>query len=226
MSAVRKIALLITCVAASACGHRQPPQETKPPVALGKLPEFARLPNAATPTPIVVAQAETTPAATPKPTPTKAPGEIDTASLPKEALKPIDIEADIFEVNAKEKKGVFRGSVVARQGDVTIRANRVEALYSKQANAIVKAVAEGGVTVTSGAKVGKADRAEFNNDQRTVVLSGEPRLWEEGSLLEGREIIFHVDDGRVECFECSLDLDPTRLQEMQDDIRRTPAPGP
>lgn len=166
-------------------------------------------------------------ATAPAPTPTLAPGEIDTASLPKEALKPIDIDADVFEVNAKEKKGVFRGNVVARQGDVTIRATRVEALYSKQANAIVKAVAEGGVTVTSGTKVAKADRAAFNNDQRTVVLSGEPRLWEEGSLLEGREIIFHVDDGTVECFECSIDLDPTRLQEMQNDVRRgVPAPAP
>jgi len=178
--------------------------------------------------PVVVAQASPAASASPSPsaTPKKAPSEIDTASLPKEALKPIDIDADVFEVNAKEKKGVFRGNVVARQGDVTIRAMRVEVLYSKQANAVVKAVAEGGVTVTSGTKVGKADHAEFNNDQRTVVLSGEPRLWEEGSLLEGREIIFHVDDGRVECFECSMDLDPTRLQEMQDDIRRTPAPGP
>ena len=163
-----------------------------------------------------------TPVASASPKPTVDPRTIDTSSLPKEALKPIDIDADVFEVNAKEKIGVFKGNVVARQGDVTIRATRVEALYSKQANAVVKAIAEGGVTVTSGAKVGKADRAEFNNDQRTVVLSGEPRLWEEGSLLEGREIIFHVDDGRVECFECSIDLDPTRLQEMNEDMRRPP----
>ena len=200
-------------------------------MVVGQLPADARVGSPAE----IVAQAGTaTPAptpdtapapATPSPTRTKAPSEIDTSSLPKEALKPIDIDADVFEVNAKEKKGVFRGNVVARQGDVTIRATRVEALYSKQANAIVKAVAEGGVTVTSGTKVAKADRAEFNNDQRTIVLSGEPRLWEEGSLLEGREIIFHVDDGRVECFECSIDLDPTRLQEMQDDIRRPSPPG-
>lgn len=221
---MRGLLFVAILAASAACVHRDPPAKVarpqKPPVVVGQLPAEARVDAASGVN--LVAQAET-PA--PSPTPTKAPGEIDTASLPKEALKPIDIDADVFEVNAKEKKGVFKGNVVARQGDVTIRAMRVEALYSKQANAIVKAVAEGGVTVTSGTKVGKADRAEFNNDQRTVVLSGEPRLWEEGSLLEGREIIFHVDDGRVECYECSIDLDPTRLQEMQDDIRRPSPPG-
>lgn len=182
---------------------------------------------------VAVAQTTSTPTAptvnrTPAPAATPAAG--GTPALPKEALKPIDVDADVVEFDAKEKKGTFRGNVVARQGDVTVRAMRVEAIYAKQEGAntttISKAVAEGGVTVTSGTKVGKADRAEFNNDQRTIVLSGEPRLWEEGSLLEGREIVFHVDDGRVECFECSIDVDPTRLQEMQDDIRRTPtAPG-
>jgi lipopolysaccharide export system protein LptA len=152
----------------------------------------------------------------PSPSPVSSPD-----NLPKEALKPIDIDADVFQVDSKQKTGVFKGNVVARQGDVTIRAQQVEASYSKTANAIVKAVAEGGVTVTSGAKVGKADRAEFNNDQRTVVLSGEPRLWEEGSVLEGKQIVFHVDDGRVECFECSIDVDPTRIQQMQEDVNRT-----
>lgn len=143
-----------------------------------------------------------------------------TPSLPKEALQPIDIDADVFEVDGKMKRGVFRGNVRARQGDVRLLADQIEAEYSKAANGIVKAVAQGQVTVTSGAKVGKASRAEFNNDQRTIVLSGEPRLWEEGTVLEGREIVFHVDDGRVECFECSIDVDPTRIQEMTDDAKK------
>lgn len=216
--ALRAGAILVAATSAASSAAHQRPAQASPARSFTVVPLFAQPPGA---------DPRVRTAESPRPTPARAPGEIDTASLPKEALKPIDIEADVFEVNAKEKKGVFRGNVVARQGDVTIRATRVEALYSKQANAIVKAVAEGGVTVTTGTKVGKSDRAEFNNDQRTVVLSGEPRLWEEGSLLEGREIVFHVDDGRVECFECSIDLDPSRLQEMQEDVRRGPtAPLP
>ncbi len=148
-------------------------------------------------------------------TPTATPG-----ALPKEALQPIDIDADVFEVDGRVKKGTFRGRVIARQGDVRLMADQIEAEYSKNANGIVKAIAQGQVTVTSGAKVGKASKAEFNNDQRTIVLSGDPRLWEEGTVLEGREIVFHVDDGRVECFECSIDVDPTRIQEMTDDAKK------
>ena len=155
-------------------------------------------------------------AAAASPAPSPAPAISKETKLPPEALKPIDVDADVFEVSGKEKRGVFRGNVVARQGDVTIRASRVEAFYSKSLSAIVKAVAEGGVTVTSGGKVGRAEKAEFNNEQRTIVLTGEPRLLEEGTVLEGREIVFHVDDGRVECFECSIDVDPALVKEMKD----------
>lgn len=145
-------------------------------------------------------------------------------SLPTEALQPIEILADTFEADGKLKRGVFRGNVIAKQGDVRLMANQIEAEYSKVANGIVKAIAQGQVTVTSGAKVGKAARAEFNNDQRTIVLSGEPRLWEEGTVLEGRELVFHVDDGRVECFECSLVVDPSQIQEMTDDAKKHQRP--
>ncbi len=152
------------------------------------------------------------------------PGEPIPGTKPEE-LRPIDVDADQFELSGRDTRGVFRGNVVARQGDVTIRATAVDATYSQKANAIVQAVATGEVTVTSGAKVGKSERAEFDNGRRTVVLSGEPRLWEEGTVLEGREIVFHVDDGRVECFDCSIDVDPERIQEMQTNGTATPPPS-
>src|SRR4051812_4578534 len=83
--------------------------------------------------------------------PVAASSPADGVALPmKEGLKPIDIDADLFEVSGKEKRGVFKGNVVARQGDITIRATKVEASYSKESHGITKAVADGGVTVTSG----------------------------------------------------------------------------
>ena len=173
--------------------------------------------QAATPTPAAMA----TPAATATPAASASASAAAPAAtaIPKEALKPIDIDADVFEVSGKEKRGVFRGNVVARQGDVTIRAERVEATYSKEVKGITKAVADGGVTVTSGTKVGKSNRAEFDNETRTIILTGEPRLWEEGSVVEGKTITFHVDDGRVECFDCSIDVDPSKVQNLQNDIK-------
>ena len=173
-------------------------------------------------TPALAQSSNEKPAATSATSPVPAASPTASAAAlalpPREGLKPIDIDADVFEVSGKDKRGVFKGNVVARQGDITIRASRVEANYSKEAHGITKAVADGGVTVTSGTKVGKSDRAEFNNDQRTVILTGEPRLWEEGSVLEGKQIIFHVDDGRVECFECSIDVDPAKVQQMNKDV--------
>ena len=196
------MAVALVCAGCATHAHAQ----SRPVLlaAASPAPSVASTPAAVAATPETVAS----------PAPTAA------SSLPKEALKPIDIDADVFEVSGKEKRGVFRGNVIARQGDVTIRASRVEATYSATVKGITKAVAEGGVTVTTGTKVGKSDRAEFNNDERTIVLSGEPRLWEEGSILEGKQIVFHVDDGRVECFECSIDVDPSKVQQMTDPTKR------
>lgn len=191
-------------------------------VTLGWL-AFAHAQSAETPP--VEAQTGTTPETPAKagPKPKAGSGPAKEERIPQEALQPIDIDADVFEADGREKRGVFRGNVIARQGDVTIRAERIEARYSRQANAITTAAADGGVTVTSGGKVGKASRAEFDNARRTVILTGDPRLWEEGTVLEGRRIVFHVDDGRVECFECSVDVDPARIQEMTDESSKLPA---
>jgi lipopolysaccharide export system protein LptA len=153
--------------------------------------------------------------------PKAAPAASPVASLPPEAMQPIAINAKHFEIG-RDKTGVFTGNVVAKQGEVTIRAQEVVASYSAQAKAVVRAIAKGGVTVTSQEKVGQAERAEFDNDARTVVLSGEPRLWEDNNLMEGERIVFHVDDGTVECFECHGAIDPERLGDEAK--KRVPTP--
>ena len=157
---------------------------------------------------LLAAIATATPAATAAATP-----------LP-QSLQPIAVQALHFEF-AKDGSGLFSGNVIAKQGDVTLRAAEVVAHYSPKEKVIADAVADGGVTVTSQKKVVQSDKAVFDNAARTIVLTGEPRVWEDGSLLEGERVVFHVDDGNVQCFSCSLTFDPAKAKEMQDELKKS-----
>ncbi len=49
------------------------------------------------------------------------------------ANKPIDIEADLLEVDDRQKQATFRGNVVARQGDFSLRSRELVVSYSGRA---------------------------------------------------------------------------------------------
>src|SRR5688572_29223956 len=105
-------------------------------------------------------------------------------------LLPISIDWDQSDTirTGAETKLLLKGNVMARQGDVSVRADRVEATYLNTPRQISRIVAEGEVTVTWGTKMARADRAEFDNAGRTIRLVGAPTVVEEWGILAAREI--------------------------------------
>lgn len=128
-------------------------------------------------------------------------------------LKPISIQYGSSELITKgsEKKLILKSAVMATQGDLAIRAERVEASFDSSARSIRRITADGGVTVTSGDMIGRAERAEFDNEKRTVTLSGGPTVLDQGAILRAETITLHVDESRVECARCSVEVDPARV---------------
>lgn len=128
-------------------------------------------------------------------------------------LKPVSIHYGSSELITKgaEKKLILKGAVMATQGDLSIRAERVEASFESSPGAIRRITADGGVTVTSGDMIGRAERAEFDNAARTVTLSGGPTVLDQGAILRAETITLHVDESRVECARCSVEVDPARV---------------
>jgi lipopolysaccharide export system protein LptA len=57
--------------------------------------------------------------------------------------------------------------------------------------------AEGEVRLVSGKTVATAAAAFFQDQERQVVLSGEPEVRSEGSVLQGKEIVFFLADQRA-----------------------------
>lgn len=137
---------------------------------------------------------------------------------PSEAsLAPVDVKAlhTVLELKGKERHARLNGSVVARQADLTLRAPEVDATLASGNGGIRRIIAVSGVEVTQGTRVAQAGRAEFDNAARTIVFTGGPRLWDGENLVQGTRIVLHVDDRTVECFECSVDVDPSKAAELK-----------
>jgi len=112
--------------------------------------------------------------------------------------QPIDIVSDQVETYNKENRVIFRGNVVARQRDIVIYADSLEAVMVKEGKGIEKVIASGNVKVQQGLRVASCEKAEFDNPEQKVILTGDPKIWEGENMVSGEEIVFDIAQNRVE----------------------------
>jgi lipopolysaccharide export system protein LptA len=119
--------------------------------------------------------------------------------------EPIHIDAERLEFDARENVAVFRGDVVTKQGDVVVHSavlrvtfegsqEEQESLGSIERPESV--IAEGSVRITQGARTAEGSRAEFNQSDRTLILSGDAVLHEGSSEVRGERVIVFLDEDR------------------------------
>ncbi len=124
----------------------------------------------------------------------REPGRIQ----PVDATQPIDITSDRVEAYSKENLIVFKGNVVARQKDIVIYADSLEAMVIEGGQGIEKVVAGGNVKIQQGLRVANCEKAVFYNLDQKVVLTGDPKVLEGDNVVSGDEIIFDIERNRVE----------------------------
>lgn len=111
---------------------------------------------------------------------------------------PIDIISDKVETFTKENLILFKGNVTARQRDMVIYADAVEATVMADGKGIEKVVADGNVKVQQGVRVASCGKAIFFNSDQKVLLTGDPKVWEGGNLVSGEEIVVDLEQNKVE----------------------------
>jgi lipopolysaccharide export system protein LptA len=145
----------------------------------------------------------------------QAPGTGFATGYQASAGKPVDIEADSLEVDDKKKVAIFRGNVSATQGDVNLKSDTIQVIYTgsgaKTANAassdaaspfggggdIKEIRAEGNVVVVMKSKNQqvKGDVAVFDVPEQKVTVSGNISLTEGGNTIKGSKLIADIKNG-------------------------------
>jgi outer membrane protein assembly factor BamD len=112
--------------------------------------------------------------------------------------QPIDITSDKVEAFWKENLIIFKGNVIARQKDIVIYADSMEAIIVEDGKGIDRATAGGNVKIQQGLRVANCQKAIFYNRDQKMVLTGEPRIVDGDNTVSGDEIIFDIEKNRVE----------------------------
>ena len=111
---------------------------------------------------------------------------------------PIDITSDSVETFTKDNLILFKGNVMARQKDMVIYADSLEAVIIEDGKGIEKVIADGRVKIQQGVRVASCQKAIFYNLDKRVVLTGDPKVWEGDNIVSGEEIIFDIEQNRIE----------------------------
>lgn len=126
--------------------------------------------------------------------------------------KPLRVTSDKMEVMSRKNLIVFLGDVKAKQGDLRIRANRLE-VYTREgkrtgakpgaaaagrAGEIDRIVAIGDVLMDQGGRrFAAAERLEYRESTGVAVLTGSPRAWEGKNRVSGARIEMNLREDRT-----------------------------
>lgn len=111
--------------------------------------------------------------------------------------KPVDIISDSMQGFEKGKYVVFKGSVVARQDDLYIFSDMMEAFTSETTSEIEKANAKGNVKIVRRERTATANEASFDNKTRVITLKGNVIVYSGTDRVTGELVTYYVNEDRV-----------------------------
>lgn len=109
---------------------------------------------------------------------------------------PIYITADWMEVDQKKNSITYKGRVVAIQNDMTMRSERLTAYYDPGMKQMKQIVAEGKVNAVQGNRVATGDKAVFDDQAKTVTLTGSPVMRQGNSQVRGAKIVYFIEEDK------------------------------
>lgn len=111
---------------------------------------------------------------------------------------PILITAERMEVDRKKGSIIYRGQVVAVQGEMTMKSDTLTAQYTTpDMKQLKEIVAEGKVQVVQGERVATGAKAVFNGQDQTLSLSGNAMVRQGNSEVSGARIVFYIEKDLV-----------------------------
>lgn len=108
----------------------------------------------------------------------------------------ITIDSDRMEMDQQQNTVVYMGNVVAVRGNVTMKSDTLTATYNPEMQRLTEVVAEGNLEVTQGNRIATGAKAIYNNDDNSIVLTGNPVIRQGNSQVSGCRIIMFINEER------------------------------
>ena len=110
---------------------------------------------------------------------------------------PVEVTAERMISDTHADRIVFSGSVQVRQGELLVKADRLEVTQERQSKQVSQMVAIGNVHIVNGEQAATAERATFLGNEQKVVLTGNPHAWEAGTEVWGEEMVFLLAEKKM-----------------------------
>lgn len=131
-----------------------------------------------------------------------------------------DITAKKITMRNKENKAIFEGDVVLKKGALIVHSD-VMVVFLKPENAkageagprlahkgpdplpTISSRTVSRIEATGQVRIEKADgratgrKAVYNEDERKIILTGNPVAWQRGTCVSGNKIVMFLDDDRT-----------------------------
>lgn len=118
--------------------------------------------------------------------------------LQQDTTLPVEVSADSLSVDQENGTAVFDGNVVIGQGEMRLAAGRVLVVYAEDQSRIRRLEASGGVTLVTGPDAAEAERADYDIDAGTVVMSGDVLLTQGTNALTSDSMTVDLKTGSAE----------------------------
>lgn len=136
---------------------------------------------------------------------------------------PVSIDAEKLEMRDKEGVAVFTGNVAVKQGDIMLRAGRMQVYYAKSkdgddkssggigglsgaglgAGGIEKLHVDGKVYLKSGTQVATGDSGVYDSKSQTMVLTGKKVVLSDGdNIATGCKLTANTQTGKAFLESC------------------------
>lgn len=111
--------------------------------------------------------------------------------------KPIDVVSDNMEGLDKGKVIIFKGNVVAVQGDLQMFSDTLTAYLGEETNEIEKAVAKGHVKIIKPDRIATCEDAVFENAKGEITLTGNVVVFSGPNKVAGDIVKYFINEDRV-----------------------------
>lgn len=109
---------------------------------------------------------------------------------------PVEVTSESMEALSDPRRVFFTGDAVARQGEVTIRANQLRIFFLGDSDVIERIEAEGSVRIEQGERVATGEHGVMHQEEATIVLTGSPRISQGDDSVEGEEVTVFLNENR------------------------------